>query len=52
MLYVTLVQYFVRLDSHFSYMYRPIRACIARYVCNVLVLFAFYTYVLSNLSFL
>ena len=35
-----------------SYMYRPIRARNARYVCNVLVLFAFFTYALSNFSFL
>ena len=33
-------------------MYRPIRARNARYVCNVLVLFAFFTYALSNFSFL
>ena len=36
-IYVTLVQFFFRLDTHFSYMYRPMR-----YVCNVLVLFAFF----------
>ena len=28
-------------------MYKPIRARTARYVCNVLVLFAFFTYALS-----